>query len=97
MFTLPTGEEGVIHLFLWSVGYQGSEEDADELLIADKLLRAVLAEAQVAMCGAAFSCCADHGLIPCLAKGIASGSFCALAWLTHLARERNLMLPAGAG
>ena len=46
--TLPTGE-GVY-------GYQGCEEDADKLALTDKLLQAVLAEAQV-VCGAAAACC----------------------------------------
>ena len=31
-------------------GYQGAEEDADQLLLTDKLLQAVLAEVQV-VCG----------------------------------------------
>ena len=47
--TLPTGQGGV-HLFV-VYGYQGSEEDADKLLLTDRLLQAVLAEAQVACVG----------------------------------------------
>ena len=48
--TLPAGNGGVVHLFV-VYGYQGAEEeDADQLLLADKLLQAVLAEAQV-VCG----------------------------------------------
>ena len=43
--TLPTGEGGVVHLFV-GYGYQGSEEDAEKLSLTDKLLQAVLAEAQ---------------------------------------------------
>ena len=44
--TLPTGEGRVVHRFV-VYGYQGSEEDADKLFLTDKLLQAVLAEAQV--------------------------------------------------
>ena len=40
--TLRTGEGGVVHLFV-VYGYQGSEEDSDKLLLAVKLLSAVLA------------------------------------------------------
>ena len=47
--TLPTGRGGVVHLFVVS-GYQGEEEDSDKLALTDKLLNAVLAEAQV-VCG----------------------------------------------
>ena len=42
--TLPTGEGGVVRLFVVH-GYQGTEEDADQLQLTDKLLQAVLAEA----------------------------------------------------
>ena len=42
--TLPAGKGGVVHLFVVYV-YQGAEEDADQLLLTDKLLQAVLAEA----------------------------------------------------
>ena len=45
--TLPTDKGGVVHLFV-VYGCQGAEEDADQLLLADRLLQAVLAEAQVA-------------------------------------------------
>ena len=48
--TLPTGKGGVLHLFV-VYGYQGAEEDADQLLLTDKLLQAVLAEAQVVCVG----------------------------------------------
>ena len=43
---LPTGDGGVVNLFV-VYGYQGSEEDSEKLSLADKLLSAVLAEAQV--------------------------------------------------
>ena len=72
----------MVHLFVVH-GYQGSEEDADKLLFTDKLLRAVLAEAQVVCVWQPFLVVgdlnADPGIINCLAKGIASGRFCDLA------------------
>ena len=52
---LPTGVGGVVHLFV-VCGYQGSEEDSEKLSLTDKLLRAVLAEAQV-VCGSAAAYC----------------------------------------
>ena len=67
-------------------GCQGSEEDADKLLLTDKLLSAVLAEAKVVCVGQPlFIVCdlnADPGIIPCLAKGLAAGRFVDLA-LAH--------------
>ena len=48
--TLPTGKGGVVHLFV-VYGYQGAEEDAEKLRLTDKLLQAVLAEAQVVCVG----------------------------------------------
>ena len=42
----PTGKGEVVRLFV-VYGYQGAEEDAEQLLLTDKLLQAVLAEAQV--------------------------------------------------
>ena len=79
--TRPTGEGGVVQLFV-VYGCQGSEEDADKLLFTDKPLRAVLAEAQVVCVGQPFLIVGDlnahPGIIPCLAKGIASGRFCDL-------------------
>ena len=55
-------------------GYQGAEEDAVQLLLTDKLLQAVLAEAQV-VCGGqpllnAGDLNADPAVIPCFSKGI---------------------------
>ena len=43
--TLPIGKGGVVHLFV-VYGCQGAEEDAEQLLLTDTLLQAVLAEAQ---------------------------------------------------
>ena len=48
--TLPTGKGGVVHLFV-VYGYQGAEEDAEKLQHTDKLLQAVLVEAQVVCIG----------------------------------------------
>ena len=80
--TLPTGKGGVVHLFFVH-GYQGEEEDADQLLLTDKLLQSVLAEAQVVCIGQplfiAGDLNADPAVIPCLAKGISAGRFVDLA------------------
>ena len=80
--TLPTGKGGVVYLFVVH-GYQGAEEDADQLLLTDKLLQAVLAEAQVVCVGhpllIAGDLNADPAVIPCLAKGISAGRFVDLA------------------
>ena len=54
--TLPTGKGGVVHLF-FVYGYQGAEEDAGQLLLADKLLQAVLIEAQVVCCWSTYADC----------------------------------------
>ena len=80
--TLPTGKGGVVHLFVVD-GYQGVEEDADQLLLSDKLLQAVLAEA-LAVCSGqpmliAGDLNADPAVIPCLAKGISAGRYVDLA------------------
>ena len=40
----------MVHLFV-VCGYQGAEEDADQLLLTDELLQAVLAEGQVVCIG----------------------------------------------
>ena len=48
--TLPTSQGGVVRLFV-VYGYQGAEEDADQLQLTDRLLQAVLAEAQVVCVG----------------------------------------------
>ena len=76
--TLPTGKGGVVNLFV-VYGYQGAAEDSDQLLLADKLLQAVLAEAQVVCVGQpvlfAGDLNADPAVIPCLAKGISAGRY----------------------
>ena len=80
--TLPTGTGGVVHLFV-VYGYQGAEEDADQLQLTDKLLQAVLAEAQVVCIGQplliAGDLNADPAVIRCLAQGISAGKFVDLA------------------
>ena len=80
--TLPTAKGGVVHLFV-VYGCQGAEEDADLLLLTDKLLQAVLAEAQVVCVGQplliAGDLNADPAVIPCLSKGISTGRLVDLA------------------
>ena len=80
--TLPTGQGGVVHLFV-VYGYQGAEEDPDQRLLTDKLLQAVLAEVQVVCIGQPMRIAgdlnADPALIPCLSKTISSGRFVDLA------------------
>ena len=60
----------MVHLFV-VYGYQGAEEDADQLQLTDKLLQAVLAEAQVVCTGQplliAGNLNADPAVVPCLA------------------------------
>ena len=79
--TLPTGSRGGVHLFV-VYGYQEVEEDSEKLLLTDKLLRAVLAQAQVVCVGQP-----EHGqktvrphFLPCLDVffGLTKGlfSFC---------------------
>ena len=83
--TLPTAQGVVVHLFV-VYGYQGAEEDAEKLRLTDRLLQAVLAEAQVICIGQpmiiAGDLNADPAVIPCLAKGIAAGRYVDLA-LAH--------------
>ena len=80
--TLPTAHEGVVHLFV-VYGYQGAEEAAEKLQLTDRLLQAVLAEAQVVCSGQpmliAGDLNTDPAVIPCLAKGISSGRYVDLA------------------
>ena len=80
--TLPTGKGGVVHLFV-VYGFQGAEVDADQLLLTDELLQAVLAEAQIVCVGQPLLIAghlnADPAVIPCLAKGISAGRFVDLA------------------
>ena len=77
---LEMGE--VVHLFV-ICGYQGAEEDAEKLQLTDKLLQAVLAEAQVVCAGQplliAGDLNADPGVIPCLAKAFFAGRLVDLA------------------
>ena len=67
-------------------GYQGAEEDAEKLRLTDRLLQAVLAEAQVVCVGQpmliAGDLNADPAVIPCLAKGMSAGRYVDLA-LAH--------------
>ena len=80
--TLPTAQGVVVHLFV-VYGYQGSEEDAEKLRLTDRLLQAVLAEAQVVCVGQpmliAGDLNADPAVIPCLGKGISAGRYVDLA------------------
>ena len=80
--TLPTAEGGVVHLFV-VYGYQWAEEDAEKLQLTDRLLQAVLAEAEVVCVGQlmliAGDLNADPAVIPCLAKGISAGRYVDLA------------------
>ena len=84
--TLPTGKGGVVHLFVVVYGYQGAEEDAEKLRLTDRLLQAVLAEAQVVCIGQpmliAGDLNADPAVIPCLVKGMSAGRYVDLA-LAH--------------
>ena len=72
----------MVHLFV-VYGYQEVEEDPDQLLLTDKLLQGVLAEAQVVCIGQpmiiAGDLNADPAVIPCLANGIPAGLFVDLA------------------
>ena len=80
--TLPTARGGVVHLFV-VYGYQGAEDDADKLKLTDRLLQAILAEAQVVCVGQpmliAGDLNADPAVIPCLAKVISAGRYVDLA------------------
>ena len=64
-------------------GYHGAEEDAEKLQLTDRLLQAVLAEAQVVCVGQPMHIAgdlnADPAVIPCLAKGIFAGRYVDLA------------------
>ena len=65
-----------VHLFA-VYGHQGAEEDAEKLRLTDRVLQAVLVEAQVVCIGQplliAGDLNADPAVIPCLAKGISAG------------------------
>ena len=90
--TLPTGKGGVVHLFV-VYGYQGAGEDADQLLPTDKLLQAVLAEAQVVCVGQPMlipgDLNADLAVIPCLAKGFSACRYVDLALASSLGAGLN--------
>ena len=68
----------MVHLFVVH-GYQGAEEDSEKLQLTDKLLQAVLAEAQAVCVGQLLLVSGDldagPAVIPCLAKGISAGRF----------------------
>ena len=72
----------MVHLFV-VYGYQGAEEEAEKLRLTDRLLQAVLAEAQMVCVGQpmliAGDLNADLAVIPCLSKDISSGKFVDLA------------------
>ena len=72
----------MVHLFV-VYGCQGTDEDAEKLRFTDRLLQAVLAEAQVVCVGqpmlVAGDLNADPAVIPCLAKGISAGRYVDLA------------------
>ena len=71
--TIPAGIGGVVHLSV-VYGYQGVEEDSEKLRLTDKLLSAVLAEAQVVVCVCVRPMLsvrdldADPGIIPCFGE-----------------------------
>ena len=77
--TLPTGRGGVVHLFV-VCGYQGAEDDSDQLLLTLRLfwLRLRLF-VLVNLCLMPGDLNADPAVIPCLAKGISAGKFVGLA------------------
>ena len=97
--TLPSGKGGVVHLFV-VYGYQGAEDDSDQLLFTDKLLQAVLAEAQVVCVGqpllVAGDLSADPFVFPCLAKGISVVGLLIWHWLFLVGLVLHLSLPAGS-
>ena len=68
----------MVHLFV-VYGYQGAEEDAEKVRLTDRLLQAVLAEAQVVCTGQpmliAGDLNADPAVIPCVAKGMCAGRY----------------------
>ena len=86
----------MVHLFV-VYGYQGAEEDADQLQLTGKLLQLVLAEAQAVCVGQpmliAGDLNADPAVIPCLAKGISAGRYVDLALAYSLGLVLLLMLP----
>ena len=79
--TLPTGKGGVVHLFV-VYGYQGAEEDAEKLRLIDRLLQAVLAEAQVVCIGHPMLIAGDLNADPAVKQGMSAGRYVDLA-LAH--------------
>ena len=96
---LPAAQGGVVHLFV-VYGFQGAEDDADKLQLTDRLLQAVLAEAQVVCVGQpmliAGDLNADPDVVPCLAKGISAGRYVYLALAYSLVLVFLLMLLVGS-
>ena len=88
----PTGVGEVVHLFV-VYGYQGAEEDSEKQHLTDKLLQAVLAEAQVVCVGqpllVAGDLNVDPAVIPCLAEGISVGRYVDLALAFSLGAGRR--------
>ena len=72
----------MVHLFV-VYGYQGAEEDADQLQHTDKLLQAVLAEVQVVCIGQPMLIAGDFNADPvvirCLSKGVSAGRYVDMA------------------
>ena len=77
----------------------GAEEDPEKLSLTDRLFEAQRAEAQVVCVGQPMLVVgdlnADPEVIPCLAKGIASGRLVDLLLLILWALVRSRMLLAG--
>ena len=75
---IPTGLGCVMHLFV-VYGFQGAEHDPEKLALTNRLLDAVLAEAQVGCVGQQVPIVGDFnaeaGVIPCFAKGLSAGGF----------------------
>ena len=90
--TLLTSQGGVVHLFVF-YSYQGAEEDAGKLQLTDRLLQAVLVEAQVVCVGQPVLIAGDlnddPAVIPCLAKGISAGRFVDLALACSLGEGKR--------
>ena len=73
--TIPTGKGGVVHLFV-VYGYQGAEDDSDQLLLTGKVLQAVFAEAQVVCVGQPVLIAADLNADPAVIPLFGQGYFC---------------------
>ena len=96
--TLPTRKGGVVHLFgcLW---YQRVEEDAEKLRLTDRLLQAVLVEAQMVCVGQPVLVAGDFNVdppvIPCLSKVFLLDGM--LIWLLLILSVLVLLLMLLAG